>query len=70
MTKLRWETRYSTVLLVAEDGEILASVIRMFNDGIYVYKDKKYISLESAKAAAERDNQCEAITWHKSRLWR
>lgn len=62
MKKLRWVTRYSTELLVAEDGEILAEVTWLVSDGSYAYKDKRYISLETAKAAAERDNQCEAIT--------
>lgn len=62
MNKLRWVTRSRTELLVAEDGEILAEVTWLVSDWTYAYKDKRYISLESAKAAAERDNQCEAIT--------
>lgn len=57
MIKLRWVTRYRTELLVAEDGEILASVTWLVSDGTYAYKDKRYIDLESAKAAAERDTQ-------------
>lgn len=62
MSKLRWVTRNRAELLVAEDGEILAIVTRVFSEGTYAYKDKRYIDPESAKAAAERDNQCEAAT--------
>jgi hypothetical protein len=50
-----WEyIRYDTCVLVATDGEIVATIYEAVR-GIWRYKDKEYIDKQSAMSAAERD---------------
>ncbi len=45
----------SQEFLVAEDGRILAKILRLGFMGPWLYKDAEYIDLESAKRVAEKD---------------
>lgn len=46
---------YSERGLVAEDGEVIATISRSLSN-VWTYKMKSYIDVDSARRAAERDN--------------